>query len=373
MANLDETGAGGYNWEEEGVYQLEITDRVMAGAGGIANRQATDLAKRTRNLHDRLSTAETQKASLNSPAFSGTPTAPTPTPGTNTQQVASTAFVQAAIAALVDSSPGALDTLNELAAALNDDPNFATTITNALAGKAPLSSPAFSGTPTAPTAAAGTNNSQVATTAYVLAAIASGTYTLTKAAVESVLTGNITSHTHSSYLTAITKAMVEGVLTGTITSHNHNGIYEPVFSKKTAFNKAFGSASGTVCQGNDSRLTNERTPTNGSVHYAKVSNNLKNYATLSSGNVVLSANGGGNITLVANTAFSFSSFELNKNYLLTVEANGFTPSFADGSKHDIAEGSADLGNEGTFYISLTCTNATAGSEKLLTTIMKKKV
>lgn len=50
---------------------------------------------------------------------------------------ASSADITAAVAALVDSSPGALDTLNELAAALGDDPNFATTITNALAGKVP--------------------------------------------------------------------------------------------------------------------------------------------------------------------------------------------------------------------------------------------
>ncbi|MFO6426790.1 hypothetical protein ACLBOM_16675 [Escherichia coli] len=57
--------------------------------------------------------------------------------GTNNTQIASTAFVMAAIAALVDSSPDALNTLNELAAALGNDPNFATTMTNALAGKQP--------------------------------------------------------------------------------------------------------------------------------------------------------------------------------------------------------------------------------------------
>jgi len=76
--------------------------------------------------------------SLASPALTGTPTAPTPAAGTNTTQVSTTAFVQTAIANLIDSSPGALDTLNELAAALGDDPNFATTVTNALAGKQPL-------------------------------------------------------------------------------------------------------------------------------------------------------------------------------------------------------------------------------------------
>lgn len=78
-----------------------------------------------------------KKAPLNSPTLTGTPTTPTARQGTNNTQIASTAFVMAAIAALVDSSPDALNTLNELAAALGNDPNFATTMTNALAGKQP--------------------------------------------------------------------------------------------------------------------------------------------------------------------------------------------------------------------------------------------
>ncbi|MGM7177073.1 tail fiber protein, partial [Escherichia coli] len=78
-----------------------------------------------------------KKAPLNSPALTGTPTTPTAPKGTNNTQIASTAYVMAAIAALVDSSPDALNTLKELAAALGNDPNFATTMTNALAGKQP--------------------------------------------------------------------------------------------------------------------------------------------------------------------------------------------------------------------------------------------
>ncbi|WP_247207678.1 phage tail protein [Escherichia coli] len=78
-----------------------------------------------------------KKAPLNSPALTGTPTTPTARQGTNNTQISNTAFVMAAIAALVDSSPDALNTLNELAAALGNDPNFATTMTNALAGKQP--------------------------------------------------------------------------------------------------------------------------------------------------------------------------------------------------------------------------------------------
>lgn len=80
------------------------------------------------------------KANLASPTFTGVPTAPTATGGTNTAQLATTAFVQAAIALLLDSAPAALDTLNELAAAMGDDPNFATTVTNAIATKLSIAS-----------------------------------------------------------------------------------------------------------------------------------------------------------------------------------------------------------------------------------------
>jgi len=85
--------------------------------------------------HTAASDPHPQYAPKASPTFTGTPKAPTAAAGNNSTQLANTAFVQAAIAALVDSSPGALDTLNELAKALGNDPNFATTMTNALAGK----------------------------------------------------------------------------------------------------------------------------------------------------------------------------------------------------------------------------------------------
>ena len=145
------------------VYQIEKQDPWVGGAGGLANKQGQNLTNRTEYLKAEL----LLHALINSPAFTGQPTTPTPTFGTNTMQIANTAFVQAAITALINTSPAALDTLNELATALGNDPNFATTITNALALKAALASPAFTGTPTAPTAAAGTNTTQLATTAFL--------------------------------------------------------------------------------------------------------------------------------------------------------------------------------------------------------------
>ncbi|HHO9672889.1 TPA: phage tail protein [Escherichia coli] len=79
-----------------------------------------------------------QYAPKASPTFTGTPKAPTPAAGNNTTQVATTAFVQAALTALINGAPATLDTLKEIAAAINNDPNFSTTINNALAGKQPL-------------------------------------------------------------------------------------------------------------------------------------------------------------------------------------------------------------------------------------------
>lgn len=87
-----------------------------------------------------LNIALALKAPLASPGLTGTPTAPTAAQTVNNTQIATTAFVKSALAALVGSSPAALDTLNELAAALGNDPNFAATVTNALAGKQPLNS-----------------------------------------------------------------------------------------------------------------------------------------------------------------------------------------------------------------------------------------
>ncbi|ENR4994100.1 TPA: phage tail protein [Enterobacter roggenkampii] len=113
-----------------------------------------------------------QYAPKDSPTLTGMPKTPTPPAGNNSTLIASTAFVQAAILALVGGAPATLDTLKEIAAAINNDPNFSTTINNALALKAPLASPALTGAPTAPTAVQSTNNTQIATTAFVKSAVA---------------------------------------------------------------------------------------------------------------------------------------------------------------------------------------------------------
>ena len=110
------------------------------------------------------------KAPLDSPTLTGTPTLPTgtiavtQTAGDNSTAVATTAFVSTAVSNLVDTAPEALNTLNELAAALGDDENFATTTATNLGLKAPIASPTFTGTVTVP---APENNTDASTKAYV--------------------------------------------------------------------------------------------------------------------------------------------------------------------------------------------------------------
>lgn len=115
------------------------------------------------------------KAPLANAALTGAPTTPTPAAGTSNTQISNTAFVMteiaSAISKLVGGAGPALDQLNELAAALGNDPNFATTIATALGLKAPLASPAFTGSPTAPTQAVGNNSGLLATTAFLAATL----------------------------------------------------------------------------------------------------------------------------------------------------------------------------------------------------------
>ena len=108
---------------------------------------------------------------LFSGAWSSITGTPTTIAGYGITDAATTTYVNTAIANLVNSAPTSLDTLDELAAALNDDANFASTVTTSLGLKAPLADPALTGTPTAPTATSGTNTTQIATTAFVQAAV----------------------------------------------------------------------------------------------------------------------------------------------------------------------------------------------------------
>lgn len=140
--------------------KLELTDLSISanatpsGQGGLAYNNTTGAFQFT-------PTKDIENATL-----TGNPTAPTASVGTNSTQLATTAFVAAEVAALVGSAPATLDTLNEIAQAINNEGNFATTV-------ARKNNTTLTGVPTAPTASSGTNTTQLATTAFVAAAISS--------------------------------------------------------------------------------------------------------------------------------------------------------------------------------------------------------
>ena len=120
------------------------------------------------------------------------------------------AKVQAAIDKLVAGAPDALDTLIELANALNNDPNFAATMATELGKKLDVSD----------------------------------------------IVNNLTSGGTGKVLSAEQGKALKAALN----AHNHDAVYEKIITKLTAFNKNFGTAAGTVCEGNDARLSNARTP-----------------------------------------------------------------------------------------------------------------
>jgi microcystin-dependent protein len=139
--------------------ELSGTPTAPTAAAGTSTTQIATTAF--------VTTADNLKANIDSPTFTGVPLAPTAAAATNTTQIATTAFVRTEVSNLVASAPAALDTLDELAAALGDDANFATTTATAIGLKAPIDSPVFTGTPTAPTASTELSNTQLATTEFV--------------------------------------------------------------------------------------------------------------------------------------------------------------------------------------------------------------
>jgi hypothetical protein len=165
--------------------------KTMVGLGNVDN--TADTAKPVSTAQqaalDLKETVENValKAPLASPALTGVPTAPTAAAATNTTQIATTAYVRAEVAALVNSAGATLDTLGEIATALGNDANLSTTLTTAIGLKAPIASPTFTGTVTIPSGASiagfaplasptftGTNNVAALTASGLITASASG-------------------------------------------------------------------------------------------------------------------------------------------------------------------------------------------------------
>ncbi|EIF2801584.1 tail fiber protein, partial [Salmonella enterica subsp. enterica serovar Typhimurium] len=113
------------------------TKKGIVKLSSATDSDSEALAATPKAVHAVMDEVQT-KAPLDSPALTGTPTAPTPETAAAGIEIATAAFVAAKVAQLVGSAPETLDTLKELADALGNDPNFATTVLNKLAGKQPL-------------------------------------------------------------------------------------------------------------------------------------------------------------------------------------------------------------------------------------------
>ena len=163
----------------------------IADTAALATKSYADNAKT-----DAITTSATAialKADIASPALTGTPTAPTASLGTNTTQIATTAFVKAEVDAVIAAAPGALNTLDELAAALGDDANFATTVTTNLAAKAPSANPTLTGTVALPAASSVTLDGTALSTTLATKAdnnsainVMSGSHTIVTADVNNI-------------------------------------------------------------------------------------------------------------------------------------------------------------------------------------------
>ena len=151
VLNTEMVGGSGisliYN-SENNTITISVTG-IVSGSGG-GNSGPVTIADITDFNTGVSGLIESIYAPLNSPSFTGIPIVPTASSGSNNNQIANTEFVRNEIASVINSAPEALDTLYELANALGNDTNFATTITNSLSNKASLSGAVFTGSVTIP-------------------------------------------------------------------------------------------------------------------------------------------------------------------------------------------------------------------------------
>lgn len=210
MATDNTTVNQGYELPHPGNTTKHDVERIIAALTAIDMDVAT------------LVGALLLKAALESPAFSGTPTAPTQPAGTNNNTLATTGHVQLALEAFLSEAAGALDTIAALEAALGEG-ELADELLTQLGLKAPLASPALTGTPTAPTADTATSTTQIATTAFVqavndalIAGAPTGLNTLAKIAAS--LGGDATFVTTVATALALKAPLASPALTGNPTA-----------------------------------------------------------------------------------------------------------------------------------------------------------
>lgn len=173
-----------------GHVQLALNAFLSEAASALETISALEAALGDADLATALLEQLGLKAPLASPEFTGIPSAPTAVTADATGQLATTAFVHAVKALVLGAPPATLDTLQKLAAAIGNNANFATDMATAVASRAPINSPTFTGTPSAPTAPLGDTSTKLATTGFVQAALGDyntdlTTFLATKAPVDS--------------------------------------------------------------------------------------------------------------------------------------------------------------------------------------------
>ena len=172
-------------------------NNAKSGAEATASADATSKANAAQAAAiSAAATDATTKANAAQSAAEAT-AASALTSAINTEVANRNTAIGTAVDNLVDGAPALLNTLNELAAAINDDANYTTTLTSSLATKAPLASPALTGVPTAPTAAANTDTTQIATTAFAKAEADAA-----QAAAEATASADATSKANAAVSTA---------------------------------------------------------------------------------------------------------------------------------------------------------------------------
>ena len=197
------TAAGSVNAAKEAA----TTAAAGANAAKTASEAQTALAKKATDDANAAKNASVTQTGL---AKKATDDANAAALAANNAVSGVDAKVQAAIDKLVAGAPDALDTLIELANALNNDPNFAATMATELGKKLNITD----------------------------------------------IVNNLTTGETSKVLSAEQGKALKAALD----AHNHDTVYEKIITKLTAFNKNFGTAAGTVCEGNDARLSNARAP-----------------------------------------------------------------------------------------------------------------
>ena len=255
---------------------------VITGTSGVLTTAATIPYSQINGFSSGvINVVEGVYATLNSPSFSGIPTAPTATSGTNNSQIANTQFVRTEISNLVNAAPTTLDTLNELATALGNDPNFATTISNSLGQKANLSGATFTGTISGPsgnftTLQQGGINVSVSGHTHSYTDITNFASGIDASVSTLLVAGNNININYDNINDTLTISATGLQPSGNYSLVGHNHTVSQIIDAGTASYKNIPSSgnalSGEVVLGSDTRLSNERIPIDASVTTSKLAN-----------------------------------------------------------------------------------------------------